>query len=442
MLTVESRVLENGLTVLVLRLPHVHAVTASFLVRGGPRYERPEDNGLTHLVEHLLFRGTKAHPDGLSYHVAVEALGGEINGITQRDACTVHLTVPPRSAEAGLELLAEAVLSPLLGGIEVERDVVIEEILDTTGSDGRDLDLDNLSRHAIWAGHPMARPVAGTLARVEGFTQAQAKAHFHELFTATNGVLCVAGPVDPERIFAAAGRAFLGMRQGTTLVEVGPPVPARGLPVQVHDSDDSQVSVLYTFPAPHENHPDFGALLLLRRILDDGFSSRLRQAICEQRGLAYSLSTSVDAYGDACLLDLELACAPRKVVAVVEELERALDALTRRPIGDDELARAKTRHVADLEFSLDDPDEIASWYGSAHLIGCNGGLGERLREVMAVTPASLMKLAQDVFDRDASLLSLMGPAKARDLARLEKLLHRPVGTPVIPAEGDDLRAVG
>jgi predicted Zn-dependent peptidase len=441
-LTVASRTLSNGLTVLVLRLPHLHAVTESLMVRGGPRYERPEDNGLTHLVEHLLFRGTQQHPDGLSFHVAVEALGGEINGVTQRDACTVHLTVPPRNATAGLALLAESTISPLLSGIDVERDVVIEEILDTTGGDGQDLDLDNLSRQVIWRGHPMGRPVAGTLAKVEGFTTPQARAHFRQVFTAENAVLCVAGLVDEEQIFEAAARAFGPMPRGQRLSEIGPPVPVRGLPVQIHGTDDAQVSVLYTFPAPHENHPDFGALLLLRRILDDGFSSRLRQAICEQRGLAYSLGVSVDAYGDACLLDLELACAPRKVVTVIEELERTLDGLTKGPIGDDELARAKTRHVADLEFSLDDPDEIASWYGAAHLIGCNGGLGERLREVMAVTPESLQKLAQSVFDRDASLLSLMGPIKARELARLEKALLRPVGAPVVPAELDDLLAVG
>jgi predicted Zn-dependent peptidase len=435
-LSVASRTLPNGLTVLALRLPHVHAVAQALTVRGGPRYERPGENGLSHLVEHLLFRGTRPHPDGLSFHVAVEALGGEINGLTQRDATTVHLTVPPRCTVAGLDLLAEVGCEPLLTGLAVERDVVIEEILDTTAADGSDLDLDSVSRRVIWQGHPMSLPVAGELERVERFTEEECRSHFGRIFGAENAVLCVAGPLEEELIFEAAAKAFARMPRGARMAEMAAPIPGRRLPIQVHATDDSQVSVLFTYPAPHENHPDFAAILLLRRILDDGFSSRLRQAICEQRGLAYSLQVAVDAYGDAGLLDLELQCAPKKMVSAVEEVERTIDALCAKPIGDDELARAKTRHVADLEFALDDPAEICAWHGSAQLLGA-GGVGERLREVMAVTPADLHRVVKSVFDRDAQLLTLMGPTRPREIARLEKALGKTAAGPAA-----ELRAVG
>src|SRR5207302_1140053 len=98
-----------------------------------------------------------------------------------------------------------------------------------------------------------------------------------------------------------------------------PPRPPVGAPIAVRATDDSQVNVLLTYPAPHENHPDFAKLLMLRRILDDGLGSRLRQALCEQRGLAYSLSATIDAYADAAAIDIELACAPRKLLAAVNE---------------------------------------------------------------------------------------------------------------------------
>ena len=102
-----QKTLPNGLRVIVLELPHLHSVSVALMVKAGPRYESPSTSGLSHLLEHLLFRGTSKHPSSVELNAAIEELGGEVNGLTQRDAMTIHMTVPPRSAEAGLGLLAE-----------------------------------------------------------------------------------------------------------------------------------------------------------------------------------------------------------------------------------------------------------------------------------------------------------------------------------------------
>ncbi len=444
-----QRTLPNGLRVVVLQLPHVHSVSCALMVRAGPRYETPEQNGISHLVEHLLFRGTVTRPSSLGFHVAVEELGGEINGLTQRDATTIHLTVPPRSAEAGLALLGEVCTEPLLTGLSIERDVVIEEIMDTLDADGFDLDIDTLSRRALWQDHPMSWPVAGEVGRVERFSEADCRAHFGRTFVAENAVLVAAGRLDPEAMVTVAARAFGKMPRGARLAEVASPVPLVRPPVHVRPTDDAQVSVLLTYPAPHENHEDFAALLLLKRILDDGFASRLRQAICEQRGLAYSLAVSIDAYGDAAALDLEVSCAPRKVLNSAEQMLAVLTELVSRPIPAEELERAKTRHVAEMEFALDDPSELCGWYGASELIGCQAGLEVRLEEVLAVTPERMHALAQRMFHPDAALLTLVGPAAARDVRKLERLLDRKRGSTVWiggeepgPARESGLRIAG
>ncbi len=420
--------LPNGLRVLFLQLPHVHSVAMAVMVRSGPRFEASSDNGLSHLVEHLLFRGTRSHPSSLSFHVAVEALGGEINGLTQRDATTIHLTVPPRATEDGLALLGEVCTEPLLTGLDVERDVVMEEILDSLDSDGNDLDNDNLSRRVLWAGHPMAQPVAGTIAGVERFTEADCVRFFRRAFVAENAVLCLAGPVEPEALMPAISATFSRMPSGVPLPEVGAPHPQIRQPIQIRPTDDSQISVLLTFPAPHENHPDFSTLLLLRRVLDDGFGARLRQAICEQRGLAYSLSVTIDAYGDAGAFDIEISCAPRKLVSAVRHILLTLRTLVTRPPDFEELRRAKTRHVAELEFGLDDASEIAGWYGGCELIGCQMGYEERLSEVMAISPADIRRLAARMLTADQALLTLVGPVRADEVGFLEALLDRPSGS--------------
>ncbi|MCK6551146.1 insulinase family protein [Myxococcota bacterium] len=424
MLNVVPATLSNGLRVLVLHLPHLHSVSHAFFVRTGPRYETDATNGVSHLVEHLVFRGTEVHPDSYALNVAVEALGGEINGLTQRDATTIHMTVPPRAAAEGLALLGEICARPLLQGLDVERDVVMEELLDTMDATGCELDVDVLSRRALWAGHPMGLPIAGTPATVEALTEADCRAHYAKTFVVENAVLCIAGPVDAKEMIETAERAFAPLGRGARLPERPAPVPPHRPAIQVQAMEDSQVSVLLTYPAPHENHTEFAALLLLKRVLDDGLGARLRQAVCEQRGLAYSLSASIDAYGDVGALDVELSCAPKKLVAAVAETLKTLRTLAEQPIGEDELARAKTRHRADLEFALDDPSEMCGWFGAMELVGCRATYEERLTEVLAVTTADLQRLARRILDPQAALLTLLGPAEESDTRRLELLLGR------------------
>jgi predicted Zn-dependent peptidase len=423
-LNVVPKTLSNGLRVLVLELPHLHAVSHALLVRTGPRYESPADNGISHLVEHLVFRGTIDHPDSYALNVAVESLGGEINGLTQRDATTIHLTVPPRSAAPSLMLLGEICTRPTLSGIEVERDVVMEELLDTLDASGCELDVDVLSRRVLWNAHGIGLPIAGTPATVEAMTEAQCRAHFEKTFVAENAALCIAGPVSVEEMLEVAERAFGRMPRGTPLAELPPPVPPVRAPIQVQAMDDSQVTAMLTYPAPHENHADFAALLLLKRVLDDGLGSRLRQAVCEQRGLAYSLSASIDAYSDVGALDVELACAPRKLVSAIEATLATLQQLAGAPIGEAELERAKIRHRAELEFALDDPSEMCGWYGAMELVRCRSSYEERLAEVMRVSCADIQALAQRILDPTLAILTLVGPAEESDVHRLELLLGR------------------
>lgn len=424
MLQVARKQLSNGLRVLVLQLPHLHSVSEALLVRTGPRYESEASNGISHLVEHLVFRGTELHPDSYTLNVAIEALGAEINGLTQRDATTIHLTVPPNAAAEGLLLLGEVCTRPLLSGIDVERDVVMEELLDTMDASGCELDLDVLSRRTLWAEHPMSLPIAGTPLTVERLSEAECRTHHARTFVAENSVLCVAGPVDEEAIFAAAERAFAAMPRGTPLTEQAPPVPPERAPIRVQAMEDSQVAVLITYPAPHENDPEFAALLLLRRVLDDGLGSRLRQAVCEQRGLAYSLSASIDAYSDVGAVDVELSCAPRKLIAAAEQMLATLTALMEQPVSEDELVRAKIRHKAELEFALDDPSEMCGWYGAMELVRCRASYEERLEEVMRVSTADLMALARRIFDPRVAVVTLMGPVEDSHTRRLELLFGR------------------
>lgn len=435
--------LSNGLRVIVVPLPHLHSVAMSMSVRSGSRHEQPATNGLSHLVEHLLFRGTLDHPSSFAFNAAVESLGGEVNGLTQRDATTIHMTFPTRTAYAGLELLGELCTRPLLGGLDIERGVVIEEILDTTDGAGNELDTDSLSRAVLWRDHPIGMPVAGTVDNVERFVEADCHAHYRRTFVAANGVLCIAGPVDVARAVAIAERAFGALPTGVRLAEGPAPTPQGDAPIHVQDNDDSQIGMLLTFDAPHENDPDFTSMLMLRRVLDDGLASRLRQDISESRGLAYSVSASIDVYSDIGAFDLDAAVSPGKLVTTFHQMLCTLNTLIEGGVGDAELERVKVRHTAELEFTLDDPGEICSWFGGAELVGCRAGYADRQREAMAVTSEDLVRVAKRVFVKDRAVVTLVGPLDCAIVADLERMIGREIGSALwfeadeAEAEADD-----
>lgn len=446
MLNVALRNLPNGLRLIVLQLPHVHSVSAAFMVRTGPRFERPEENGIAHLVEHLLFRGTRSHPSSLDFHAAVEQCGGEINGLTQRDATTIHVTMPTRFAEQAVARLGEICTEPTLSGLDVERDVVLEEILDSVDADGNDLDLDSISRRVFWQAHPMSLPVAGEADLVASFTERECRAFYQRTFVARNAVLAVAGPVSADDCEAWARQAFSGLPAGMALDAGAPPQPLAQPRIRIQQTDDSQVSALLTFAAPSENDPDFPRLLLLKRILEDGFASRLRQSVCERRGLAYSVGASIDAYQDVGAFDIEVTCAPRKLYAAVEQIWATLDELCRGPLDAGELDRAKARHRTDLDIALDDPQEICGWYGAALLVGAPAGYEAWLSGVEESTEAQVLDLARRTFRMEDGLLTLLGPVDERDARRLERLMGRPPHSSVWigedePEGPEDLRLV-
>lgn len=438
-LEVTTKTLRNGLTVLYVHLPHVHSAALAFTARGGPRYESLETQGLSHVMEHLLLRGTRAHPTSLAFHRAVEDLGGEINGATQRDAVTLHMTVPPSSTAAAARLLAECCLEPLMTGLDVEREVIREEILDTLDVDGADLDLDVLSRRVLWPNHPMGRSITGPLHNLDRFTEAQARRHHARTFVALNGVLIIAGPGEPALLHPHVAKAFAPMPRGQRLVAPRPPRPPRWAPVHVQPSDHAQATLLLTFPAPHENDARFSALLLMQRLLDDGFSARLRQAICEQRGLAYSLAVSMDAYGDCGALDIELSCAPEKLVEALDQTLNVLQDIAQTPVGDKELRRVKHRHICALEFCRDDPEALCGWFAGSVLMGSKGDFVERLEEVKGVQPSQLRALAQEMFSPEHALLTLVGPVERPQVRQMGRMLQRPPheavwgGTPTLAA---------
>ncbi len=426
---VARHVLPNGLRVLTAPAPGLHSAMIALYVRAGSRHEVAQVNGISHFLEHLFFRGSQGWPDTVAMNAAVESAGGSLNGITARDHGCYFTPIHPGEVGTGLAILGDLVRRPLLREMDVEREVILEEILDEVDADGRDIDPDNLSKRIAFGGHPLAFKIAGTPEIVRRLTERDVRVHHARFYTGVNLVLAVAGPVRPNEVLALAEEHLGALPRGRRSVDLPPPGWPAGPLVEVVGHDDAQAEFSLSFPCPPERHPDYPVHLCIRRILDDGLSSRLPFEIVERRGLAYSLHAGIDSFADAGMTVVDGACAPAKLPRVVEEVLRVVGGLAHAPVPDEELARVQRRHRMTLAFSLDSAAELAGWYGSGEVLSAPEGFEERCRRVERVTPADVLRVARETFRRRNAIAVVVGPARRRERAAVERLLAKTTAVP-------------
>ena len=415
-------VLGNGLRVVTVETPHLHSAMLAIYVRSGSRHERAEIMGVSHFLEHMFFRGSEKFPDTVDMNARVEAVGGNLNGVTTRDHGYYYTPLHPAGLEVGFEVLGDMLTRPLLVELETERQIILEEMLDEVDDTGRDIDLDNLSKAVLFAGNGLAHKIAGTPKTVKRIGLPDLQEHHRRMYTTGNMVVAVAGPVRRERVVELAEKHFAALSVGGSASEEAPAPPPPGPTVHLVDHEDSQQTELrLNFLAPPEHHEDFPALLVARRVLDDGLSSRLPFQVVEKRGLAYALHAGIDTFSDVGLFEVEAACAHAKVPRVLTAIAEVLGGLADRGPTEEELERAKQRHRMSLEFALDSVSELAGWFGGAELWRPAESFAERTARVDAVTVEDVRRVCTRVWSRQNLHLVLVGRGGGRAESRLRRL---------------------
>lgn len=418
------RQLDNGLRVVVTPLPHLRSATVSVAVGVGSRYESAADNGLSHFLEHMLYRGTPRFPSSFALSRAVESLGGDLDAATAADLTTFTVSLPPTAVPGLLDILVELFSEPLFERLDVEKRIVREELLETLDEDGRSVDPDDLSRALLYGDHPLGLNILGSEATLARFTEADLRRHLERHYVAANTVLAVAGPVDPDVVLRAAAETLGRLRAGSVVAASAPPPIAPG-PRTLHVEDSgSQTTVRVSFPTFGERDPRSPALSLLSRILDDGMSARLHHELIDERGLAYDVWAGLDLNVDCGVLDVSGTCAHERAPALLDATLSVLASLSSGHIDDEELEHARRRHLWALEASVDHCESVAEHAALATLLGLPRELDDLLDLVRRVRPEDVAEAARAVLSPGGLHVVTVGALRARQRSEVDEIARR------------------
>jgi len=416
--------LKNGLRVVCVEMPHLHAAELAIYLKVGGRNDPPGREGLSHFLEHILFRGTADFSSSLAIESAFEMVGGAPNAATDAESTYYYSRVHPDSVQRGMEIFASMLMKPLLTGIEIEKRIIAEEAREDLNEQGEEVNPDTIVSRLLWPRHPLGMPTVGTLDSIAAIERSDLDEHLKNYYLPSNAVLVVSGPVKNSAVVAAAKECF-GQWHDQRL----PPVPLVTLrqfspQIRCVQDSDSQMNLQLAFLGFARDDRRFMALRFLRRILAGGGSSRLHLRLREELGIIYSVDGAIGAYDETGCLAFDLSTAPDTLVAAVETALEELFRITATPVPDDELERIRNSYIFDLEFSRDSAYEMGGRYGWGELMGVVKSIEEDQSEARRITAAELKETARALLAPENLRLVAVGPWKRGMKKALRELVTR------------------
>jgi predicted Zn-dependent peptidase len=416
-------ILANGLHLLVEELPHTYSASIGVFVGVGSGHESRPICGISHFIEHMLFKGSRKRPTPKQISDAVEGVGGILDAYTSFDSTVYYAKVAHMHFDRALDVLADMIVHPCFDprDVEKERRVITEELRETEDAPSELVEV--LLDQAMWGDQPLGRDIAGDEESVAAITHADVVTHWRAHYTAGNTVISVAGNIQAAYVKEAVERAFAELPPGEPSASL-PSLPVRpGPSLILHPDDNEQGNFALGFAGIPHSDPDRRAMLVLDTVMGDGASSRLFQEIREERGLAYSVGSYVREYHDAGKWIFYGSLEPNNLHECLSVILHHLRDALRDGITEEELQQVKEQVKGGILLSLEDTWSVAARNGSHELrYGCVIPVEQVVAEVEAVTREDVLRVAQRVLSEETMHLTVIGPyEEAENLQELLKL---------------------
>jgi predicted Zn-dependent peptidase len=410
---IELTRLPNGIRVVSERLPDLPSVTVGIWVENGSRYERPEQAGISHFLEHLFFKGT-ARRTAAQIAEEIDAVGGVLNAFTGKESTCYYAKVLREHLPLALDLLADLFTESRFASEEIdrERSVIIQEISQV--EDTPDDYVHELFNLHFWPDHPLSRPIAGSAGTVSTLAREDFLRFLDVRYRPDRVLLAAAGNLTHAELLAVAA-SKLGHLTGTTAgLDGEPPKPRAG--VSVHEKPLEQVHLCLGTPGISHVDDDRYAAQLLNIALGGGMSSRLFQEIRERRGKAYTVYSFLNSYSDAGYFGVYVGTSPEWTREVIDVVRAELARVLREGLSADELQRAKQQRKGNILLALETSDSRMSRIANNEIyFGRDVSLAEVAAGIDRVTNDDILAVARRLFRPGELALTMLGDPKGAPL---------------------------
>lgn len=382
------------------------SVSVGVWLNRGSRHEVEAESGLSHFIEHMVFKGTERRSQA-KIAQEMDEIGGQTDAFTSHENAGFHAKVLGEDLPQAIDLLSDIVLAPSFDADELERErmVIFEEIKSVEDSP-EELVHDMFSEF-FWPNHPLGRPILGTPETVGGFTRDDVVAFFRKIYAPSNIIVAAAGRLDHQNVVDLVDSHFEQLQSPPDDLTVTTPETAST--VRVQEKDLEQAHLVVGTLAPPAASPDRFASYVLNAVLGGNLSSRLFQVIREQHGLAYSVYSGLSGFQDCGQFTVYAGTDPKNVADVLDLTLRELTRIKSEPIPDDELARAKAHLRGSTLMGLESTGARMSRAARQEMtFGRHIPVERALESFEAVTSDDVLRLANELFDERPLAMTLLG----------------------------------
>jgi len=418
----KKTILKNGLRIITVPQKSAQAVTVLTMAATGSKYEKKEINGISHLLEHMLFKGTKKRPNKIAISEPLDRVGGNYNAFTGEEYTGYFAKVNCSHFDLALDIISDIYLHSQLDQKELKREkmVIIEEI--NMYRDQPAVYVQNLWNKVLYGDQPAGRDIAGTKKSVLGISRKQLINYMKTQYSASNTVVCIAGDIsDDSEVVNKVKKYFTEIKKKKT-IKKSPVIEKQGKPkCLLKEKKTDQTHFCLGVRGYNLFHPRKYAQEILALILGGMMSSRLFIKVREELGLAYYVKTNVLSDPDTGSLVTQAGVDNGKVEKAIKAILREYKKISEMKVPTKELEKAKEHFIGKLSLSLETSDANAIFYGEQEILEKNILTSkETCAKINKVTADDVLKVAQDIFRPEKLNLALIGPFK--DKSKFQKLL--------------------
>ena len=407
---IRKTTLPNGLLVLTERMPHLRSVSMGVWIDSGSRDETPERNGISHFIEHMVFKGTK-HRTAEEIARQVDSIGGNMDAFTAKECICFNVKVLDEHVPTALDILSDLVLNPVFDAADItrERGVILEEI--KMDEDNPDYLVHEIFTQNFFKDHPLGKPILGTKETVKRFERPSVVEAYAHRFAPGNIIVSAAGNLDHDRFVELVTKAFEHMKPWKDgkngFHSVAPKTVSRI--ILRNKKALEQVQLCLGVPAYPIAHEKRHAGYILNTLLGGGMSSRLFQNIRERQGLAYSIYSDLNPYRDTGCLAVYAGTSLASASKVVQSVVKEFRSLKAEPVPEEELKRSKAQLKGSLMLSLESSTARMSNLARQEMYFDRFyDLDELIEKIEAVTAEDLTGLANEFFKTDSVAVTVLG----------------------------------